>query len=88
MIRIGEHRYLTASEFAAVLNGVAPEEGGRVVRKIYHLLEGDKIEGAIKAHNLWLVPIETAHYEVEAAARLAVAMRAVLAELEGGEVTE
>ena len=87
MVRIGQHRYLTARQFAAVRYGVAPDDAGQAVRTIYHLLEGGKIEGAIKAHNLWLVPIETARHEVEDAARLLVAMRAVLAELEG-EVTE
>lgn len=88
MIKVHGHSYITARQFAAVRYGIAPEEAGQAVRKIYHLLEGGEVEGAIKAHNLWIVPIETAHYEVERAARLAVAMRTVLAELEGGEVTE
>ena len=85
MVRIGEHRYLTAREYAAVVHGVDPDEAGEVVRKVYHLLEREKVEGAIKVGNVWLVPIETARHEVEAAAQLVVAMRAVLAELEGGE---
>jgi hypothetical protein len=82
MIRINGHTYLTARQFAAVLNGIAPEEAGQAVRKIYHLLEGGEVEGAIKAHNVWLVPIETARYEVEEAARLAMAMWTVLGGLE------
>ena len=85
MVRIGEHRYLTAREYAAVLHGVVPDDAGEVVRKVYHLLERGLVEGAIKAGGNWLVPIETARHEVEAAARLVMAMRAVLAELEGGE---
>jgi hypothetical protein len=87
MIRINGHRYLTARQHAAVLNGIPPDEAGKAVRKIYHLLEGGDVEGAIKAGGNWLVPIETARHEVEEAARLAVAMRGVLAGLEG-EVTE
>lgn len=87
MVRIGEHRYLTARQYAAALHGVDPDEAGEVVRKVYHLLERGLVEGAIKAGGNWLVPIETARHEVEAAARLVVSMRAVLAELEG-EVTE
>lgn len=87
MVRIGEHRYLTARQYAAVVHGVDPDGAVDVVRKVYHLLERGLVEGAIKAGNVWLVPIETARHEVEAAARLVVAMRAVLAELEG-EVTE
>jgi len=85
VVRIGEHRYLTAREYAAVLHGVDPDDAGEVVRKVYHLLERGLGEGAIKAGGNWLVPIETARHEVEAAARLVVAMRVVLAELEGGE---
>ena len=85
MVRIGEHRYLTARQYAAVVHGVDPDEAGEVVRKVYHLLERGLVEGAIKANGVWLVPIETARHEVEEAARLVVAMRAVLAELEGGE---
>jgi tRNA U54 and U55 pseudouridine synthase Pus10 len=87
MIKIHGHTYITARQFAAVRYGVSPEEAGQAVREIYHLLQGEKIEGAIKAHNAWFVPIETARHEVEEAARLALAMRGVLAELEG-EVTE
>lgn len=85
MIRIHGSSYLTARQFAAVRYGVVPDEAGQVVRKIYHLLEGDEVEGAIKVGNVWLVPIETARHEVESAERLVVAMKAVLAELEGGE---
>lgn len=87
MISINGHKYLTARQYAAVVHGVDPNDAGEVVRKVYHLLEREKVEGAIKVGNVWLVPIETARYEVEEAARLVVAMRAVLAELEG-EVTE
>ena len=85
MVRIGEHRYLTAREYAAVVHGVDPDEAGEVVRKVYHLLERGLVEGAIKANGVWLVPIETARHEVEEAARLVVAMRAVLDGLEGGD---
>ena len=85
MVRIGEHRYLTARQYAAVVHGVDPNDAGEVVRKVYHLLERGLVEGAIKAGGNWIVPIETARHEVEEAARLVMAMRAVLAELEGGE---
>ena len=85
MVRIGEHRYLTARQYAAVVHGVDPDDAGEVVRKVYHLLEGGLIEGAIKVNYNWIVPIETARHKVEEAAQLVVAMRAVLAELEGGE---
>ena len=82
MIRIHGHTYITARQFAAVRYGVAPEDAGQAVREIYHLLQGEKIEGAIKAGGNWLVPIETARHEVEEAARLAMAMWTVLVGLE------
>jgi tRNA U54 and U55 pseudouridine synthase Pus10 len=87
MIKIHGHTYITARQFAAVRYGVSPEEAGQAVRKIYHLLDGGEVEGAIKAHKAWFVPIETARHEVKQAEQLAQAMRGVLAELEG-EVTE
>jgi len=84
-ISINGRSYLTARQYAAALHGVDPDEAGEVVRKVYHLLEREKVEGAIKVGNVWLVPIETARHEVEEAARAVVAMRAVLDGLEGGD---
>ena len=86
MIKLHGHQYLSAREYAAVYLGIEPDKAVyNDVRRIYHLLEGEQIEGAIKVNNVWIVPLETARHEVEAARQLAIAKAAALAELIGVE---
>lgn len=86
MVTIHGHRYLSAREFAAVSLGVLPDEiTSEDVRKVYPLLEAGRVEGATKTGYVWIVPLETARHEVEAARFLAIAKAAALAELVGVE---
>ena len=86
MVEIHKHKYLTAREFAAVALGISPDEiRSDDVRKVYPLLESGRIEGATKTGYVWIVPLETARHEVEAARLLAIAKATALAELIGVE---